>query len=75
LSGTRDHRSRTCQGRDGGRRTFPAECCFQVIYFVSNIFFVRPVGVPQAPRVETIRLTGAVKISGYGGDCQFLREF
>jgi hypothetical protein len=29
-------------GTSRGRGTFPGECCFQVIYFVCNIPFVRP---------------------------------
>jgi hypothetical protein len=32
--------SRICQGARRGRRIFPAECCFQVIYFISNISFL-----------------------------------
>jgi hypothetical protein len=29
--------------------TFPDECCFQVIYFVSNISFVAAADEPQEP--------------------------
>jgi hypothetical protein len=34
--------SRHCQGQVAPGGTFPEECCFQVIYFVSNIYFVSP---------------------------------
>jgi hypothetical protein len=42
-------------------RTFPDECCFQVIYFVSSIFFLTPVELSPKARVETCWLTDAVK--------------
>jgi hypothetical protein len=41
--------------------TFPDECCFQVIYFVSSIFFPTPVETRPKARVETCWLTRAVK--------------
>ena len=40
---------------------FVAECCFQVIYFNSNISFVDPIETSLAAGVETLRLTHAVK--------------
>jgi hypothetical protein len=43
------------------RRAFPAERCFQVIYFISNIFFVSRAKPARTPTVETARLTHAVK--------------
>jgi hypothetical protein len=42
-------------------RPFPGECCFQVIYFVANIFSSPLAERVWRPRVETIRLTCAVK--------------
>jgi hypothetical protein len=43
------------------RRTFPDECCFQVIYFNSNISFADPIETGLTAGVETTRLTRAVK--------------
>jgi len=42
-------------------RPFPGECCFQVIYFVTNIFSSPLAGRVWRPHVETIQLTRAVK--------------
>jgi hypothetical protein len=59
----------------GHGRIFPAECCFQVIYFISNISFVPPAGGPWRLRVETIWLTGAVKNVGVRSVCRFCVNF
>jgi lipoprotein-anchoring transpeptidase ErfK/SrfK len=40
---------------------FPAECCFQVIYFVLNISFLAPIKTRLTPGAQTIRLRHAVK--------------
>src|SRR6516165_3396748 len=47
----------------GAARTLPDECCFHVIYFNLNIPLFRPARTPEPARVETIRLTSAVKIT------------
>ena len=40
---------------------FRDKCCFQVIYFVCNISFVPLIEVRSSARLETSRLTDAVK--------------
>jgi hypothetical protein len=45
-------------------RPFSGECCFQVIYFVSNISSSPPAEVSPTDCVETVRLTHAVKNDG-----------
>src|SRR5215218_3051522 len=51
--------------QSSGRRPlcgkFPDECCFQVIYFNSNISFVERHETSLAAGLETIRLRHAVK--------------
>jgi hypothetical protein len=47
--------------RCGDVAAFPSRCCFQVIYFISNIFFSLPTQPHPRARVETVRLTRAVK--------------
>src|SRR5262249_15974210 len=49
-------------------RLFAGECCFQVIYFVSNIFFISRSPNGPASRVETIRLTRTTnnRLTAYG---------
>jgi hypothetical protein len=42
-------------------RRFSGKCCFQVIYFKSNISFSPACQTSPKARVETIRLTHAVK--------------
>jgi hypothetical protein len=42
-----------------GVRRLADKCCFQVIYFVSSIFFSPPAKRGPAARVETIRLMPA----------------
>jgi hypothetical protein len=49
--------SRDCQGAGRAAGAFPGECCFQVIYFNSNISFVAPIETCLAAGVETTRLT------------------
>jgi hypothetical protein len=41
-------------------RRFSGGCCFQVIYFKSNIFFSPPIEASPRARAETARLTHAV---------------
>jgi hypothetical protein len=45
-------------------RPFSGECCFQVIYFVSNIFSSRPCRVSPTTVAETIWSTHAAKNDG-----------
>jgi hypothetical protein len=40
--------SHTCQDCPAASGTFPAKCCFHVIYFISNISFVPAAGWPSA---------------------------
>lgn len=54
-------RSRVCQQHGGLVAYFVAECCFQVIYFNSNISLVPLIETCARPTVETVRLTHAVK--------------
>jgi len=48
-------------GAFGAIRTFPDECCFQVIYFNSNISFLHLIEAGLGPDAETVRLINAVK--------------
>jgi hypothetical protein len=48
-------------GTDAALRQFVGECCFQVIYFVSSIFFLTPIEMAAKRRVETGWLRRAVK--------------
>lgn len=53
--------SRNRQGGDRCPGTFPDECCFQVIYFNSNISFCFAIETGLTAGLETIRLRHAVK--------------
>jgi hypothetical protein len=48
-------------GAGCARGTFPDECCFQVIYFVSNISFSAPSEQGPTAAAESVWLTYAVK--------------
>jgi hypothetical protein len=45
-------------GAPGDLRHFRGECCFQVIYFVSNISSLGPIKTSPAPGAETFRSKG-----------------
>ena len=51
--------SRSCQWWASLPDHFAAMCCFPVIYFISNIFFVPPSETSLEAGLETIRLMRA----------------
>jgi hypothetical protein len=64
------HRKQRFNGHPS--RAFPAECCFQVIYFNPNISFLSLIAMGLAPGVKTTRLGHAVKNTGETGEPLFL---
>jgi hypothetical protein len=66
--GARGHPPHTILRKNHPCGTFPDECCFQVIYFVSDISFVARSESAAKPRIETCWLTHAVKNAWAAGD-------
>src|SRR5207248_8074723 len=58
-------RSRGCQWRARLSGHFAAKCCFQVIYFNPNIFFVPPSETCLEAGVETSRSIRATKLNAW----------